>query len=83
MGGGGDTGLMNAHSLNTAAAGSCFRICVRSGDVSVMRGSDVCLTIGDKPASSSRDEDVKLEGCRRMRPGLQLRHPPCREHAKL
>lgn len=42
----------------------------------------VCLTIGDKPASSSRDEDIELEVCSRMRPRLQLGHPTCQEHTK-
>lgn len=37
----------------------------------------ICLTIRDKPASSSRDEDVKLEGCSRMSLRLELGHPAC------
>jgi len=35
----------------------------------------VCLTIRDKPASPSRDEDVKLKGCGSMELRLQLGHP--------
>lgn len=47
------------------------------------RNMCVCLTVGDKPASSSRDENIELEVCSRMRPRLQLGHPTCQEHTKL
>lgn len=43
----------------------------------------VFLTIRDKPASSSRDKDIKLEGCCRMRPRLQLGHPSCQKQIKV
>lgn len=42
----------------------------------------VYLTIRDKPASSSRDEDIKLEGCSRMTARMQLGHPTCQEMDK-
>lgn len=43
----------------------------------------VCLTIRDEPASSSRDEHVKLKGRSRMRPRVQFGHPTCQKHITL
>lgn len=43
----------------------------------------LCLTVRNKPASSSRDEDIKLEVCSRMRPRVQPSHPTYQKHIKL
>lgn len=53
------------------------------GNESIQACISIRLTIRDKPASPSRDEDIKLEGCGRMRPGLQFCHPTCQKHIKL
>lgn len=89
---------MKAHSLEYGCRRKsvfvCFSLCVNSQalqNVNLLqereqkwfrRNMCVCLTVGDKPASSSRDEDIELEVCSRMRPRLQLGHPTCQEHTK-
>jgi len=62
---------MKAHLLNTTAA----VVAPTAGTEVIEEDGCVFLTIWNKPASSSRDEDVKLEGRSRMRPRLQLGHP--------